>query len=115
MRRATYPSDTRTGDPSTWGVIDDPGDRVDAADLAYRLIRQLSPREAEIVACIDVVGFDIATTAKVLGMSEVAVRVAHHRGIGRLRRLLVDIDVATFAGAALPAQLRRRPSPGVSS
>ena len=115
VRRATFPSDTQTADPAVWGVVDDPGSDVDAADLASRLIRQLSPREAEAVACIDVVGFDIATTAKVLGVSEVAVRVAHHRGIGHLRRMLVADDAATATDVALPAAWRRRPHPGVSS
>ena len=52
------------------------------------LLAQLSPREAEVVACIDVVGLDVASTAQALDMGTTAVRVARHRALGRLRRLL---------------------------
>jgi RNA polymerase sigma-70 factor (ECF subfamily) len=45
----------------------------------------LPPREREVLACLDVVGLDIATTAAALGLSASAVRVARHRGLRRLR------------------------------
>lgn len=113
-RRATYPTDVASSDPGLWGRVDDHGEHVDAADLALRLVRQLSPREAEVVACIDVAGFDIATTATILELTEVAVRVAHHRGIGRLRTLLTDHDAPATNALAL-LQVRSQPSPGGSS
>jgi RNA polymerase sigma-70 factor (ECF subfamily) len=48
----------------------------------------LSRREAEVVACIDVVGLDVSATARALGMTPTGVRVARHRALGRLRRML---------------------------
>ena len=45
----------------------------------------LPPREREVLACLEVVGLDIATTATALGISATAVRVARHRGLRRLR------------------------------
>jgi RNA polymerase sigma-70 factor (ECF subfamily) len=48
----------------------------------------LPEREREVIACLDVVGLDATTTAAALGISAVAVRVARHRGLRRLRRTL---------------------------
>jgi RNA polymerase sigma-70 factor, ECF subfamily len=90
-RRATYPADVTTSDQAQWGVVDDVGTHVDAA-----------------------AGFDIATTARILGISEVAVRVGHHRGIGRLRNLVGDAETVADADSP-PLSVRTRPSPGVSS
>ena len=55
-----------------------------------RMLAMLSPREAEVLACLEVVGLDVATTAQVLGMSATAVRVARHRALRRLRDRLED-------------------------
>lgn len=46
----------------------------------------LPDREREVIVCTDVVGLDNAGAAAALGMSTVAVRVARHRGLTRLRR-----------------------------
>ena len=70
------------------GAADDPAPQVAGADLARRLVARLPEREAQVVACIDVVGLDVATTSAALGISSAAVRVAHHRGLRRLRRLV---------------------------
>ena len=43
-----------------------------------------------MLACLEVVGLDVAQTAQALGMTAVAVRVARHRALHRLRRLLSD-------------------------
>lgn len=94
--RAQHRTRTAT-DP---GVVDgtvgenvaDPGTDIAAADAARHLIAQLLEREAQVVACIDVVGLDVARTSVALGMSSTAVRVAHHRGLGRLRKILVRRD-----------------------
>lgn len=57
----------------------------------------LSPRERDVIACIEVVGMEPADAARALGLSPVAVRVARHRGLKRLRALLAppsaDMDV----------------------
>jgi RNA polymerase sigma-70 factor (ECF subfamily) len=45
----------------------------------------LSPREREVLACLEVAGLDVATTAAALELSPTAVRVARHRGLRRLR------------------------------
>ncbi len=50
------------------------------------LLAGLSPRERDVVACIDVVGLSVADAADALGMTAVAVRVARHRALRRLRR-----------------------------
>jgi RNA polymerase sigma-70 factor (ECF subfamily) len=70
---------------------DDPAVGVAGDDLARRLVAALPEREAQVVACLDVVGLDVAATSTALGISPVAVRVAHHRGLRRLRRLLADV------------------------
>ncbi len=38
-----------------------------------------------MVGCIDGLGLDVEATARALGISAVAVRVARHRGLRRLR------------------------------
>ncbi len=50
----------------------------------------LPPRERDVVACLDVLDMDVAATARALGMTAVAVRVARHRGLKRLRSVLVE-------------------------
>lgn len=88
-RRATTPSDP-DADDRTWGVVDDVALEVVAADDVARLLALLPPREAEVVAAVDVAGLDTATTAAALGISATAVRVARHRALGRLRRHLAE-------------------------
>ncbi len=73
------------------GGVPDPAPTVAGDDLARRLVASLPEREAQVVACIDVVGLDVATTSRALDISPVAVRVAHHRGLRRLRRMLGDV------------------------
>jgi RNA polymerase sigma-70 factor, ECF subfamily len=61
---------------------------VEEHDTTRRLLARLSPREAAVIACIDVVGLDVRSTAAALRMNATAVRVARHRGLNRLRRLM---------------------------
>jgi RNA polymerase sigma-70 factor (ECF subfamily) len=93
VRRATHPIADES-DIGVWGVADDPTDSVDAAAWARSLLCELPRREAEVLACIDVAGLDIAATAEILGISATAVRTSHFRGIRRLRALLGDRDAA---------------------
>jgi RNA polymerase sigma-70 factor (ECF subfamily) len=74
----------------------------DTADLAHerqatedalRLIAQLPSDIAEMVALRVIVGLDVAEVAAVVGKSSGAVRVAVHRGLRRLARLLEEQDV----------------------
>ncbi|GAA4698585.1 RNA polymerase sigma factor [Nocardioides conyzicola] len=86
------------------GGTGDPAPQVVGADLARRLVATLPEREAQVVACIDVVGLDVAATSLALGISATAVRVAHHRGLRRLRKLVaaggtaVDVTIGGVSG-----------------
>ncbi|GAA5141724.1 RNA polymerase sigma factor [Nocardioides marinquilinus] len=93
LRRATDPLDVQES-ADAFGAVPDGTDAVDGGDRTRRLLALLSPREAEVVACIDVVGLDVAATAQVLGMRPTAVRVARHRALGRLRSHLGDAGLS---------------------
>lgn len=86
---ATPVADVADGDPGR-DAAPDPAADVTARDRTRRLLATLPQREAEVVACRDVVGLDVAATARALGISRPAVRVAHHRGLGRLRSVLAE-------------------------
>jgi RNA polymerase sigma-70 factor, ECF subfamily len=51
------------------------------------VLSHLPARERQVVACLEVVGLDVASTAAALGMNASAVRVAHHRALKKLRAL----------------------------
>ena len=79
-RRRTDPvADT----PST--VVAGPDATIPEQDWVRDLLAGLSPRERDVVACVDVVGLSAAEAARALGMTQVAVRVARHRALRRLR------------------------------
>jgi RNA polymerase sigma-70 factor (ECF subfamily) len=79
-RRGTEPTD-ELDRPSG----DDLEDLLAGRDWVRRALARLPERERDVVACLDVVGLDVAQTALALDMSPVAVRVAHHRGLRKLR------------------------------
>lgn len=88
FRRATFPAPmdgAGQGDPV---ASPDALTGVEGADWTRRLLAHLPPRQAEVVACIDVVGLDVSATSRALGISAAAVRVSHSRGLGRLRKFL---------------------------
>ena len=68
---------------------------VAGQDRVRALLALLPPRERDVLACLEAVGLDVSQTAKALGMTPVAVRVARHRALHRLRRLLTEDVVAT--------------------
>jgi RNA polymerase sigma-70 factor (ECF subfamily) len=87
-RRRTRPMDLeRLEEPVSIRAEEELG-RVEDEDSTRRMLEHLSPREAEVITCIDVVGLDVRSTAAALQMTTTAVRVARHRGLVRLRRLL---------------------------
>lgn len=104
-RRATSPVPVDVGDGGFWGVVPDPSGRVAEEDRVRRLLALLPAREAEVLACVDVVGLDVSATAAALDISTVAVRVARHRGLNRLRAIL---DPGAASGAAPAARRPRR-------
>jgi RNA polymerase sigma-70 factor (ECF subfamily) len=76
-------------------------DQVAGQHRVRALLAELSPRERDVLACLEVVGLDVAQTAEALGMTAVAVRVARHRALNRLRRLVGDdVEVGSPASAA---------------
>lgn len=87
-RRLTSPHAVGPEDEALWGRSDGGLSRVEAMDFVRRTLSTLSPREAEVVACRDVVGLDVAGTAEALGIRATAVRIAHHRAHKRLRGTL---------------------------
>jgi RNA polymerase sigma-70 factor (ECF subfamily) len=86
-RRATTPGEV----PDAPGTST-PEPEVAGADWVRHTLSHLPPREADVLACLDVTGLDVATTAAALGISPAAVRVAHHRGLRRLRRSWAEIE-----------------------
>jgi RNA polymerase sigma-70 factor (ECF subfamily) len=55
------------------------------AEWVREALRALPDRERDVVTCLEVLQLDIAGTADALGISAVAVRVARHRGLNKLR------------------------------
>ena len=62
------------------------GDLVGDAWVRHALAT-LPERERDVITCLEVLDLDVAGTASALGISAVAVRVAPHRGLKKLRSL----------------------------
>ena len=82
-RRRTSPSETIAYDADR--AIPGPETSVAGDDWVRAALAVLTPRERDVVTCMDVVGLDSAATAEALGMTAVAVRVTRHRALKRLR------------------------------
>jgi RNA polymerase sigma-70 factor (ECF subfamily) len=99
-RNAQRRTSRRRTSPTTIEILDlSTPDRAQAANVAPDsegwiawLLSHLPERERQVVACLDVVGLDVASTCAALGMSATAVRVARHRGLRRLRGLGVVLS-----------------------
>lgn len=87
-RRGTYATDP--GDLGEPSPVPGPESSYAAQDWVVRALATLPPRERDVVGCLDVVGLDVEATARALDMSPVAVRVARHRGLKRLRLAAPD-------------------------
>lgn len=85
LRRNTQPTDLAGSDTPDLPAVAGPESTYAAQDWVVRALAALPPRERDVVGCRDVVGLDVEATATALGISAVAVRVAHHRGLRRLR------------------------------
>lgn len=86
-RRRTTPATSETLDLTLTIHAPSASSEPESAAWVTWLLSHLSERERQVVACIDVVGLDVATTAAALGMNATAVRVARHRALRRLRDL----------------------------
>lgn len=73
---------------TTPALLPGPEQDLIAEEWVHQALAVLPPKERDVVACLEVLGLDIATTAEALGMSAVAVRVARHRGLKKLRSTL---------------------------
>jgi RNA polymerase sigma-70 factor (ECF subfamily) len=109
-RRRTDPHAFGVDDEGDLGRTDGGIDRVDVLDEVRRTLARLSPREADVVACRDVVGLDVAGTAEALGIRPTAVRIAHHRARQRLRGLLDE--AGPDRPRACVSEVRRNPATG---
>lgn len=84
-RRTLRRSTTPRAEPAS-EHLGGPEPELAGLDWVRRTLASLPPRERDVVACLEVVGLDVEATARALGISNVAVRVAHHRGLRKLRR-----------------------------
>lgn len=105
VRRAT---DAHEDLSAALGHVSGPEIDVPGLDWVRGVLELLPPRERQVVGCIDVVGLDVTATARALGLTQVAVRVARHRGLKRLRDLMPASDptearTLDVLGLALPS------------
>jgi RNA polymerase sigma-70 factor, ECF subfamily len=85
-------------------AADDPSDILAAqwdTDAALRLVAQLSPLQAEVVALRVLSGLPADEVATIVGSSPGAVRVAAHRGLRRLEQILASRGVTRATAGAL--------------
>ncbi len=87
VRRMTTPAAIDTLEINSRWQAPEAGTGPDSDSWVTWLLSHLPERERQVVACIDVVGLDVASTAAALDMKATAVRVARHRGLRRLRSL----------------------------
>jgi RNA polymerase sigma-70 factor (ECF subfamily) len=92
VRRMTTPAATDTLEINSQWQAPEAGTGPDSDSWVTWLLSHLPERERQVVACIDVVGLDVASTAAALDMKATAVRVARHRGLRRLRSLGVLVS-----------------------
>jgi RNA polymerase sigma-70 factor (ECF subfamily) len=88
VRRATDPTDPTEPAGLEPDPTPDPTLVLDERDWVRAAIASLPPRERDAVGLVDGVGLTPAAAAEVLGTTGVALRVARHRGLRRLRRVL---------------------------
>ena len=91
-RRMTTPSTVATLELSHQTPAPAASAQAESDGWVTWLLQHLSERERQVVACLDVVGLDVASTAAALGLSPTAVRVARHRGLRRLRALGAEVS-----------------------
>ena len=106
-------SDRRRTTPGDVGDLLPPVDdlAVDAQHWAWvrSLLAQLPEREREVVALVDCLGVERSQAAEILGISTVALRVARHRGLRRLRAAMDPARGDQQAAPSLVDLLTDRP------
>jgi RNA polymerase sigma-70 factor (ECF subfamily) len=91
-RRRTAPATSEILDLVNPGHAPAASDSPDADGWVSWLLSHLPERERQVVACLDVVGLDVVSTAAALGIKPSAVRVAHHRALKKLRALGAEVS-----------------------
>lgn len=81
----------------------DPQETVTGLAWVRTELARLPRRERDVLACMEVIGLDVAATAHALGMTSVAVRVSRHRALKRLRARLTEVAEAEPHRAPTPA------------
>lgn len=111
-RRATTPQPAGVADAFGRADACDHMAGVDTHEWTRQLLKRLPLRQAEVIACIDVVGLDAAATSEALGISAATVRVARHRGLRRLRTILIEEGAAprSFSESILAIEVMNRPA-----
>lgn len=89
-RRRTDRRHTTAGDVEPAGSQADTTLAILEQDWLSHVLTQLPPRERDAVGLVDALGLDSRAAAHALGVSGVALRVARHRGLKRLRRLMAN-------------------------
>jgi RNA polymerase sigma-70 factor (ECF subfamily) len=78
-------------------VHDGPEQRLLSGEMTERLgaiLHRLTPRQREVLVLRIAVGLSAEETAAMVGSTPGAVRVTQHRALNRLRRMVVEPDVA---------------------
>jgi RNA polymerase sigma-70 factor (ECF subfamily) len=101
MTTATDPTDLAELSPA----LVQPQSAVDELAAVRAALADLPQREREVLACLEVVGLDVSSTARALEMSAGAVRVARHRALRRLRQR--DSSVLALRGDDAKPQTNR--------
>ena len=91
-RRRTAPATLETLDTTASQREPAADQRAEADGWLSWLLSHLPERERQVVACLEVVGLDVSSTAAALGINPSAVRVAHHRALKKLRALGADVS-----------------------
>ncbi|MDN4172657.1 sigma-70 family RNA polymerase sigma factor [Nocardioides sp. SOB77] len=109
-RRRTDP----VGEEHAHEQVEAPETYLVGKDWVRQVLAQLPPRERDVIGCLEVVGLDVEATARALDISAVAVRVARHRGLRRLRGLgALGDEVDARQGSAASSASRNAGSGGV--
>ncbi|GAB3865655.1 RNA polymerase sigma factor [Nocardioides maradonensis] len=80
--------------PVDEGVVPGPEVTLAESDWVRRTLAGLPDRERDVLTCMEVLELDAAATSEALGISAVAVRVARHRGLKKLRGQLGATNVS---------------------
>ena len=94
QRRDTHPTDVL----DLGETVPDHSIAVAQQDWLRAALAHLPARERAAVGLVDGLGMDPATAAEVVGVTPVALRVARHRGLRRLRRQATRPSVGPVPG-----------------